>query len=159
MVDSVNVDRLGSNIAVVTFSDQAKLQFRLNEYDNRLDMKAAIDEIPYTHGTTNTAAALKLIREQVFQPNVGDRDDLNNVAILLTDGNSNDFAQTLLQARLAREQGITLITVGINDWINMDELREIASDPDDLNVFQIDKFDQITRLRNDIKAILCDREY
>lgn len=159
MVDSINVDRLGSNLAVVTFSDDARIHFRLSDYNNRVDMIRAIDAIPYTRGTTNTASALRLVRQQVFREQDGDRPDLRNIAILMTDGGSNDFSETLKEARLAREAGITMISVGIKDWVNMVEIREIASDPDDRNVFSIESFDVINRIQSDLKAIICNQGY
>ena len=159
MVDSINVDRLGSNLAMVTFSDNARIDFPLNAYNNRVDMIRAIDDVAYTRGTTNTASALRLVRQQVFRRQGGDRPDLRNIVVLMTDGGSNDFAETLKEARLAREAGITIVTVGIKHWVNMVEIREIASDPDDRNVFSIESFDLIIRIQNDVKAIICNRKY
>jgi collagen type VI alpha len=95
LVDSVNVDRLGSNVAIVTFSNSARVEFHLGDFNNRIEMIRAIDAIPYSRGTTNTAEALKLLRTEVFQTRNGDRGDLRNVGILLTDGGSNDFSETL----------------------------------------------------------------
>ncbi len=158
LVDNINVDLLQSNVAVVTFADTARVEFRLDAFDTRTDIKNAIDDIPYSRGTTNTAEALRLVREEVFVPNRGDREQLPNIVILFTDGGSNNFERALQEARLSREEGIVLISVGISNWINMIELREIASDPDEFNVFNIESFDLITRIRSDLKAILCDRE-
>lgn len=49
----------------------------------------AIDNIPYIYGSTNTADALKVMRNQMFIPSRGDRSDAPNVCVLLTDGVSN----------------------------------------------------------------------
>ena len=41
----------------------------------------------------------------------------------------------------------------------MFQVQEIASDPDELNVFQVENFDEIAiRVTSDLIAILCERE-
>ena len=45
----------------------------------------------------------RMLRAEAFTSAMGDRDNVENIAILLTDGNSNDFDETLIQASLARE--------------------------------------------------------
>ncbi|ELT92983.1 hypothetical protein CAPTEDRAFT_220507 [Capitella teleta] len=158
MIDNLNVDEEQSNVAVVTFSDVAKVRLNLNEYNTRQELKDAIDAIPYDRGTTNTADALRILRNDVFIESNGDVPALKNIAIVLTDGGSNKFEDTLEEARLTRQAGINVISVGVSNWVNMIELKEMATDPDDLNVFNIESFDVITRIKSDLKAILCDQE-
>lgn len=90
--------------------------------------------------------------------NKGDRPDRRNIIFFFTDGNSNDFAMTLEEARKTRNAGITIIAIAVTTWIQMDEIREIASDPDELNVFQVKNFQEIETITRDLNAILCDRE-
>jgi collagen type VI alpha len=159
MIDNLNVAEEQSNVAVVTFSDTATVRFNLSAYNSRQELKDAIDDIPYDRGTTNTADALRVLRTEVFTENNGDVPALKNIAIVLTDGGSNKFEDTLEQARLTRQAGINLISVGVTNWVNMIELKEVATDPDELNVFNIESFDVITRIKSDLKAILCDRKH
>ncbi|VDP24178.1 unnamed protein product [Soboliphyme baturini] len=73
----------------------------------------------------------------------GDRDDAPNIAILLTDGFSQD--DILEPARLARENGITIIAVAVNpNQRNLDEMLEIAGFVTD-NVLFIDDYERIHR--------------
>ena len=53
-------------------------------------------------GTTNTAGALNLMRNEMYNSNNGDRSDKPNVALVITDGKSNDRQRTLTNAREAR---------------------------------------------------------
>ena len=158
MIDNLNVDVEQSNVAVVTFSDRATVHIHLKDFNARQELKDAVDTIPYDRGTTNTADALRILRNEVFVERNGDVPALKNIAIILTDGGSNKFEDTIAEARLTRQAGINIVSVGVSGWVNMVELNEMATDPDRLSVFNIESFDVITRIRADLKAILCDRK-
>lgn len=65
----------------------------MNEHDNKTEIVNAIS-YPNMHGTTNTADALRYMRETMFRPENGDRPEYQNVAILITDGRSSDREKT-----------------------------------------------------------------
>ena len=69
----------------------------------------------------------------------GDREDVPNVVLVLTDGESSDTEATILAARRLRDDGATILTVAIGhpDWMNEDELKGIASAPRDKNYKQV----------------------
>ena len=48
-------------------------------------------------GFTNTTGALRLTRQNLFVENAGDRTDVENIIILITDGNDNRENGTLLE--------------------------------------------------------------
>lgn len=57
-----------------------------------------IDAITYTRGKTNTASAISLVRS-MFNANYGDRSNVPNIAILVSDGQPTvDIQNTLPQA-------------------------------------------------------------
>ena len=94
-------------------------------------------------GTTNTSGALREMRLHQFVEANGDRPDVPNVAIVITDGASTeDQNQTIPEAQLAHEAGIQIISVGITDKINVTELEQISSPPQELgkNYFISDDF-------------------
>ena len=51
-------------------------------------MIQAIRMLPYLGGNTNTTAALRLLRDVIFQPQNGDRIAVRNVAVLIANGES-----------------------------------------------------------------------
>ena len=51
-------------------------------------------QIQYNPGTTNTAGALSMVRNDMLSP-TGDKP---NIIVLFTDGGSNDYSRTLLEA-------------------------------------------------------------
>ena len=77
---------------------------------------------------------------------------------MLTDGDSNSFEQTVAEARATREAGIHIIVVSTGTWLNSIQVKEIASDPDSQSVYHVDSFDDLGRIGNSLKMLLCDGE-
>lgn len=57
----------------MTFSDRASLEFNLNTYDNKADLKLAMSRTTYIYGRTNTADAFIVVRRDMFIQQFGDR--------------------------------------------------------------------------------------
>ena len=100
------------------------------------DMIDAIARLPFLDEETNTAHALTLARTGMFGANApGDRPDVQNVAIVLTDGKPSNYSNTngkLLAATAAtmlRDSGVKIISVGVTNSIDVDLLKEISSPP------------------------------
>lgn len=70
---------------------------QLNRYQRRSEALQAIKATDYTRGTTNTASAIRNLRESMFTDGNGERRDVFNIAVILTDGASNDKVATLTQ--------------------------------------------------------------
>ena len=64
--------------------------------------------------------------------------------------------QTLEEAMAAREAGITLIVVAVSDWVNDNEVKEIATDPDERNVLRVVNFNQMDTITQQLAGILCN---
>lgn len=62
---------------------------QLNEYSNRGEASQAVLDLRYQGGRTNTGAAIEYMRNTMFTSGNGDRPDVPNVAIVITDGGSN----------------------------------------------------------------------
>ena len=86
----------------------------------------------------------------------GDRGRAPNVAVVLTDGGSNDQSQTILMAERAKSNGIYIIPVGVSSGINFIELRGIASDPNE--VIQVEDFDKLDNIVNQLVEKTCQAD-
>ena len=60
-----------------------------------LIFQEAIDRISYYRGSSDTATAFMTVRTQVFTAENGDRDQVRNLVVVLTDGGSDDNARTI----------------------------------------------------------------
>jgi collagen type VI alpha len=73
IVDELDIDNGNYRVGVVTFSDSARLEFYLDRYSNKVDLEKAISRINYVYGSTHTADALRMTREEVLSQSTGDR--------------------------------------------------------------------------------------
>ena len=67
------------------------------------------------------------------------------------------MAAALEQARLARLQGITVLVAAVGDWVNMKEVRQLASYPDRFNVIAAD-YEFLPSIETQIKRAVCNGE-
>ena len=149
-----------ARIGVITYADNAIFRFRLDQYSSRNDILTQIDRLPYTAGKTNTADALDMLTTQMFQDGNGQRDGVDNVAIIVSDGHSNiNSENTIPQAIRARVNGIHLAVATMeNDPENL-ELKGIATDPDERNIFNVRRYSQLDDIVDDMVGITCDGIY
>ena len=91
----------------------------------------------------------------MFTTGNGDRSNVPNVGIVMTDGTSNDYTLTANMAASARSAGITLFSIGIGGGIPLGELNEIATDPDADHVFHVSDFASLTAIKNTLQSQAC----
>ena len=156
-----NVGPDASRIGAVVFSEDARLQFPLDAYDDNGDLTQAILNIPYLGSQTNTPDALIVTRNQCFNPSNGDRSDVNNLAIIVTDGVPfpNDRRQPAInEARALRNSGVVMVAVGITDIIDEDFLKEMSSSPQTLNqnYFTAADFDVLSEIQKTVVEGTCE---
>ena len=93
----------------------------------------------------------------MFTSRNGDRDDAPNIAIVITDGNSNrDQQYTIPFAIDARIKGVHIIVLSIGDMLNMLELHGMASLPSSANLHQARSWRQLSGLKNALVSNTCD---
>ena len=76
--------------------------------------------------------------------------------VVMTDGKSNDMEATWQEAMRARNDGIYMISVGIGGGVDEQELRGMASSPEDQNVLTVSNFDSLNQISNRLTDSLCD---
>ena len=146
-VNSFNVGPDDVRVGVMSFSSSYQFHFHLDTFSSKSDILSAITSIPYNGGGTNTAYALDAVRTIGFTESTGARSKSKGVpriAIVVTDGYSNNYQQTILAAYDMHDAGIIGFAVGIAG-ANQNELAAIASEP--LYVAFISSFD-LTLLKN-----------
>ncbi|CAH1789221.1 unnamed protein product [Owenia fusiformis] len=156
IVNDLNVGAGMSRIALISFGSDAFIHFSLSDYDTKAGVMHAVDRIPYTGGATNIADAIQLARFGVFKKpsEIGNN---RKIAIMIGDGRSTvNVKDTVLQARQARDEDIHIFAIGIGQELLMSELRGIASDPDEKNIFQADNFDMLMNIRTILVDPVCN---
>ena len=93
------LDARGVNIRVglVTFASGVKRKvFDMNTYTNVSEIREAIWSLKISRGTTRAHYVLLYVRTAMLTPEAGDRPDVPNVVILLSDGYWSDRTETIV---------------------------------------------------------------
>ena len=119
-----------TRVAAIVFSEQVVLEFPLNRYNSLSEVREAIRNVPYLGQTTNTPEAFRQADLQCFSAVNGDRDDADNVIIIVTDGvpfPTTEREPALREARRLMNKGIEISAVGITESVDENFLRGISS--------------------------------
>ena len=148
-----------NGVGIILFGTDAHIEFNLQAYTSLNELLLAITQLPYRGGGTDTAEALTLLLSSAQNGVLGLRNDSANIAIVVTDGRSNNFAATLSAAAELHASNIfDVYAVGV-DGASQAELQEIASSPG--FVFFIDSFygTSLQELQEEILPRLCNSKY
>ena len=117
----------GSLVGVILFNNSAHIHFNLQTYTSLSSLSSAINNLPYSGGGTDTAEALTLLLSTAQNGTLGLRNDSSKVAIVITDGQSNNPSATLSAAAALHASNIfDVYAVGVGDAY-LPELWEVAS--------------------------------
>lgn len=132
-------------VGTIIFDVRGRIIFNLSTHDNTNDVLCAIDEMVSPHGSyTNTADGLCQMVRHGFREENGARPAVMRIAIVVTDGNSNchsiECNWTIAQAAEAVHRltpPVIVYVLGVcsnTDTINEEELKTIATTPDDFTL-------------------------
>ena len=154
-LSDADIDGGNVRVGMIVFSTEADVIFILDEYDTKADIYDAIDAISYREGKTNTALALRYLREEMFAVDNGDRLNVDNIAIVITDGYSTiNKEKTIFEAEIAHSEGIHIYSIGIG-LSDLRELDGIASKPAAANRFAVENFQDLEELQKKVFAVFC----
>lgn len=156
LVAELNIDADYTRVAMITFSTKAKIAFYLDSHRSLESLQRAVYSAQFVYGDANIADAFRLARESIFTPRHGDRPDVRNLIVLLTDGVGNVApTRTIPEAEKCREAGIHVLSVGIG-MENTAELEEIVSEPKNDNVFPVSDFGALNSVLAKVFEAVCD---
>lgn len=145
----VGYDKTHVGAVIYSSSIYVKKVFGLGSYYNYAGIDKAIDNIVYPSGGTYTGKAINLARTQIYTPSQ-DREDIPNVAIVITDGRANDDIEPPSNA--LRSTGTTIFAIGVGKDYDEAELTKMAGTPS--NVYKAD-FSELDTVINEIKESAC----
>lgn len=153
---SAEIDSGDVQVGILSYSTKVTIEFHLKKYKSKQNLFTAIDDIPWRYGSTNTADALQTMHETMFSTLHGDRQDIRNIAIVITDGVSNiNGRRTLTEAKNGKEKNIHIYAIGIG-LTEMQEVNGIASFPPRANAFSVKNFDELEGLDEKIFQSICE---
>ncbi|WAR02567.1 VWA2-like protein [Mya arenaria] len=160
-IDHVVVDERNFRIGVVTFSFKAHLEIGLNDYNDNVTLKQAVNNITFRPGGTLTHLGLKKVTEHVN--GISSKRVLGISAkryvFLLTDGMSTSRQLTLTAAADLRKSVTKVLAIGIGSEVSHDELLGVASPGDERApeyVFSVHNFNALYTVIQQLVALTCD---
>ena len=153
MVDVLDISKV--RLGAVTFGNDAVVRFFLNNgYTTKSQYRNDINGWDYRGGNTNTTGGLRVAREQVFNQNNGDRSNVNDLIIVITDGNATrEVDQLPGEVRSLQNRGITRVALGVTSRIDERQLQSMVTAPANDNLFFSDTFtDLLTHVNRILNA-------
>ncbi|XP_019907166.2 collagen alpha-1(XIV) chain isoform X2 [Esox lucius] len=141
-------------IALSQYSGDPRTEWQLNNFTTREQLLEAVRNFRYKGGNTFTGQALLHVLEENLREESGARPDTPRFLILLTDGKSQDDA--IAAANRLKSTGVEIIAVGVKN-ADEAELRQVASEPLDLNVYNVNDFPLLSKLVGRLVQILCKK--
>ncbi|XP_041844785.1 collagen alpha-1(XIV) chain [Melanotaenia boesemani] len=148
----VGIDK--TRIGLAQYSGDPRIEWHLNTFSTKDAVIDAVKNLPYKGGNTLTGLALTFILENCFKPESGSRDGVPKIGILITDGKSQDDVKP--PAESLRRAGVELFAIGVKN-ADENELRSIASEPDDTHVYNVADFSIMSSIVEGLTRIVCEQ--
>jgi len=92
----------------------AYLHFYLSNFTDEPSLENALRNIPYCHENTNITGGLRLARTEIFNVANGDRPDVPNGIILISDGFPTlEINELYSEVALIKSLGVRIVGVGV----------------------------------------------
>lgn len=132
------------HVGLMQYGSYPSITFPLGMYSNRGDALKAVEKMNYMGGSSDAAGAIQYMTDKLFGASSGARSNVPRIAIVLTDGNSNNDASTTSAADKARQQNIGMIAVGAGSNLQTYQLNHIADSSDKvITVSDVNNIDSI----------------
>ena len=99
LVGLMDIDSNNTRVGLVTYATNVGTSFNLDVYSSVASVQSAISSLGYSGGDTYTNKALAYVRTTMLTSAAGDRIDVPNVVVVLTDGVSTDQVATLVSGQ------------------------------------------------------------
>uniref|UniRef100_A0A8I6A686 Integrin subunit alpha D n=1 Tax=Rattus norvegicus TaxID=10116 RepID=A0A8I6A686_RAT len=142
--------------SLMQYSDEFRTHFTFNDFKRNPDPKSHVRPIRQLNGRTKTASGIRKVVRELFQKINGARDNAAKILVVITDGEK--FGDPLNYEDVipeAEEAGIIRYVIGVGNAFHKPqsrrELDTIASKPAGDHVFQVDNFEALNTIRNQLQ--------
>jgi len=158
VISRLNVGLDRTHIGIVVYSNNAVVQRSVGDLAGSSTDNAylqavlnTVSNLGYVGGTTNIADGFEKSRLDLQSAG---RSNANKIIVLVTDGIANEReGETIIEAQRAKAIPATILTLGITNQINEQELRDIASSPD--KYIKVSDFDALDNVVSNLVDNAC----
>ncbi|XP_054975132.1 von Willebrand factor A domain-containing protein 2 [Sorex araneus] len=122
--DALDISFERVRVGALQFSSAPHLEFPLDSFSSRQQVKARIKRMVFKGGRTETGLALKYLLRKGFPG--GRNASVPQILVIVTDGRSQ--GQVALPAKQLKERGVSVFAVGVR-FPRWQELHALASEP------------------------------
>lgn len=140
-------------MAALRYNRNVELLFNFADNLDTDQALRAIGNMVYDGSGTFTGQALTYAATNIFGNQTQNRQDVPNLAIVLTDGKAQDKPEEKVQA--LRDLGVKIVVIGVTNQIVESQLNAIATDPDSENVLLVGDFSSLLDIVSDITRVAC----
>ncbi|XP_054477883.1 matrilin-2-like [Anoplopoma fimbria] len=152
IVDSLDISVTGAHVGLLQYSTKVRTEFTLGQYSTAHSIKQAVSRMQYMGRGSMTGSALRHMFESSFSAKEGARPKVPRVGVVFTDGRSQDDVSEW--AEKAKNSGVTIYALGVGKAIEQ-ELREIASEPDEKYLYYAEDFEKMGEITKKLKSRIC----
>uniref|UniRef100_A0A8C5QE72 Collagen alpha-1(XXI) chain n=1 Tax=Leptobrachium leishanense TaxID=445787 RepID=A0A8C5QE72_9ANUR len=154
ITSSFDIGPAYTQVAVVQYSDAPRLEFPLGQHRTNQQLITALKSMKYLGGNTQTGRAIKFATENVFPTSQRTNVAKNRIAIVVTDGKSQD--DVIQSAAQARDENIIMFAVGVGSEITKSELVAIANSPSTDYVLYAEDYTTIDKIKETMQQKICE---
>ncbi|XP_034275754.1 integrin alpha-X-like [Pantherophis guttatus] len=138
--------------ALMQFSGNFREHFNFKSQDPA----HLVMEVEQLYGWTKTATAIRKVVRELFIAEKGSRNEATKILIVITDGSKlNDAAEYWEVIPEAEQAGIIRYAIGVGHAFStikvQQELKDIASEPDDDHVFKVNNFNALKSIQDQLQ--------
>ncbi|KAG7457838.1 hypothetical protein MATL_G00231570 [Megalops atlanticus] len=155
VIEGLNVGPNATRVGVVNYASRVKNEVSLKTHRTKAALVKAVTKIEPLSTGTMTGLAIQFALNVAFSEAEGARvrsPDISKVAIIVTDGRPQDNVRDV--AVKARESGIEMFAIGVGR-VDMNTLRQIASEPLDDHVDYVESYSVIEKLTKKFQEAFC----
>lgn len=119
-------------LSVATFNNKVEQVFQFDDCVTKTkdQLKQIVDDIIYNGKGTHAYLGLNDVIDNKLSDNPasGNRKDVKDIVLFVTDGKSSGTKETAASAKAIREKGIEIYVIGVGD-VNSSQLQSIGSQP------------------------------
>ncbi|KAF6737816.1 Cartilage matrix protein [Oryzias melastigma] len=155
VIEGLDVGPNATRVGVVNYASRVKNEVSLKTHRTKAALVRAVTKIEPLSTGTMTGLAIQFAQNVAFSEIEGARtksQDISRVAIIVTDGRPQDNVRDV--ALRAREAGIEIFAIGVGR-VDMNTLKQMASDPLDDHVDYVESYSVIEKLTKKFQEALC----